>query len=156
MDSKTCGECHKKIYDEWKSSAHHFGSFNNQFYRKAIEYMQDTQGNTQGSKWCAGCHDHAVFFNGRFAKPIKDQIDTPEAQAGLACTSCHAIVHVDSTMGNGGFTIEYPALHQLMISGNPIIKASVDFMTYLNPEPHRNTFMKPFMTMQSSQFCSMS
>ena len=154
MDSKTCGECHKKIYDEWNSSAHHFGSFNNQFYRKAIENMQDTQGTTHGSKWCAGCHDHAVFFNGRFDKPIKDQIDTPEAQAGLACTSCHAIVHVDSTMGNGGFTIEYPALHQLMTSRNPIIKASVDFMTNLNPEPHRKTFLKPFMTMQSSEFCS--
>ena len=60
MDSATCGECHKQIYEEWKSSAHHFGSFNNQFYRKAIENMQDTQGTTRGSKWCAGCHDHAV------------------------------------------------------------------------------------------------
>jgi tetratricopeptide (TPR) repeat protein len=154
MDSETCGECHKKIYDEWKSSSHHFGSFNNQFYRKAIENMQDTQGTTHGSKWCAGCHDHAVFFNGRFDKPIKEQIDTPEAHAGLACTSCHAITHVDSTMGNGGFTIEYPALHQMMTSKNPIIKKSVDFMTYLNPEPHRKTFMKPFMTAQSSEFCS--
>jgi tetratricopeptide (TPR) repeat protein len=154
MDSETCGECHKKIYEEWKSSSHHFGSFNNQFYRKAIENMQETQGTTKGSKWCAGCHDHAVFFNGRFDKPIKDQIDTPEAHAGLACTSCHAIVHVDSTMGNGGFTIEYPALHQLMTSKNRFIKTSVDFMTYLNPEPHRKTFMKPFMTAQSSEFCS--
>ncbi|HEY3824092.1 MAG TPA: tetratricopeptide repeat protein [Bryobacteraceae bacterium] len=154
MDSETCGECHKKIYDEWKSSSHHFASFNNQFYRKAIENMQDTQGTTHGSKWCAGCHDHAVFFNGRFDKPIKQQIDTAEAHAGLACTSCHAIAHVDSTMGNGGFTIEYPALHQLMTSKNPFIRTSVDFMTYLNPEPHRETFMKPFMTAQSSQFCS--
>jgi hypothetical protein len=31
MDSETCGQCHKKIYDEWKASSHHFGSFNNQF-----------------------------------------------------------------------------------------------------------------------------
>jgi tetratricopeptide (TPR) repeat protein len=154
MDSATCGECHKQIYEEWKSSSHHFGSFNNQFYRKAIENMQDTQGTTRGSKWCAGCHDHAVFFNGRFDKPIKEQIDTPEAHAGLACTSCHAIVHVDSSMGNGGFTIEYPALHQLMTSKNRLIKTSVDFMTYLNPEPHRKTFLKPFMTAQSSEFCS--
>jgi tetratricopeptide (TPR) repeat protein len=154
MDSATCGECHKQIYEEWKSSAHHFGSFNNQFYRKAIENMQETQGTTQGSKWCAGCHDHAVFFNGRFDKPIKEQIDTPEAHAGLACTSCHAIMHVDSTMGNNGFTIEYPALHELMTSRNKLIRTSVDFMTYLNPEPHRKTFLKPFMTAQTSEFCS--
>src|SRR5579863_6107525 len=143
MDSEACAECHKTIYDEWNASSHHFGSFNNQFYRKAIEYMQDTQGSPQPSKWCAGCHDHAVFFNGRFDKPIKTQIDTPEAQAGLACTSCHAIVHVDSTMGNNGFTIEYPPLHQLMTSKNKAIRTMVDFMTYLNPEPHRETFLKP-------------
>jgi tetratricopeptide (TPR) repeat protein len=154
MDSETCGECHKQIYEEWKASSHHYGSFNNQFYRKAIEYMQDTQHSPQPSKWCAGCHDHAVFFNGRFERPIKEQIDTPEAHAGLACTSCHAITHVDSSMGNGGFTIEYPALHQLMTSKNKLIKASVDFMTYLNPEPHRKTFIKPFMREQSSEFCS--
>jgi tetratricopeptide (TPR) repeat protein len=154
MDSATCGECHKQIYEEWKSSSHHFGSFNNQFYRKAIEYMQDTQGSPQPSKWCAGCHDHAVFFNGRFERPIKEQIDTPEARAGLACTSCHAITHVDSTMGNGGFTIEYPALHELMTSKNKIVRASVDFLTYLDPEPHRRTFIKPFMKQQASEFCS--
>ncbi len=154
MDSATCGECHKQIYSDWKSSMHHFGSFNNQFYRKAIEYMQDAQGSPQPSKWCAGCHDHAVFFNGRFDHPIKEQIDTPEAQAGLACTSCHAIVHVDSTMGNGGFTIEYPALHELMTSKNKYVKTMVDFMTYLDPEPHRRTFLKPFMKSNASEFCS--
>ena len=131
-------------YEQWKSSMHHFASFNNQFYRKSIEYMQSVAG-PQPSKWCAGCHDHAVFFNGRFEKPIKDQIDTPEAHAGLACTSCHSIVHVDSTMGNGGFTIEYPPLHELVTSKNKYIREFDDFMTYLNPEPHRKTFMKPFM-----------
>lgn len=153
MDSETCGECHKDIYEQWNSSAHHFASFNNQFYRKSIEYMQDVVG-TEPSKWCAGCHDHAVFFNGRFEKPIKTQIDTPEAHAGLACTSCHAITHVDSSMGNGGFTIEYPPLHELATSKNPVIRTLDRFLTYTDPEPHRKTFMKPFMRMDSAEFCS--
>jgi tetratricopeptide (TPR) repeat protein len=153
MDSEACGSCHKDIYEEWKSSAHHFGSFNNQFYRKSIEYMQSVLG-PGPSKWCAGCHDHAVFFNGRFDRPIKDQIDTPEAHAGLACTSCHAITHIDSSMGNGDFTIEYPALHELMTSKNWFIRRVDYFMTYLNPEPHRRTFMKPFMREDSAEFCA--
>jgi hypothetical protein len=84
MDSEACGQCHKDIYEQWKGSMHHFASFNNQFYRKSIEYFQDVTG-TRPSKWCAGCHDHAVFFNGRFDRPIREQIDTPEAQAGLGC-----------------------------------------------------------------------
>ncbi|HZT40106.1 MAG TPA: tetratricopeptide repeat protein [Bryobacteraceae bacterium] len=153
MDSKLCGECHKDIYEQWNSSMHHFASFNNQFYRKSIEYMQDVAG-VKPTKWCAGCHDHAVFFNGRFERPIKDQIDTPEAQNGLGCLSCHAIVHVDSTMGNAGFVIEYPPLHELASSHNPIIRRVDRFLTYLDPEPHRRTMMKPFMREQSAEFCS--
>ena len=151
MDSELCGSCHKDIYEQWKSSMHHFASFNNQFYRKSIEYMQSING-TRGSKWCAGCHDHAVFFNGRFEKPIKDQIDTPEAQNGLGCVSCHSITRVDSTMGNGGFTIEYPPLHDLASSHNKYIRAMDYFLTYLDPEPHRKTFMKPFMRLDSAEY----
>ena len=144
---------HKDIYDQWNSSVHHHASFNNQFYRKSIEQMQEL-GGQKGSKWCAGCHDHAVFFNGRFEKPIKDQIDTPEAQNGLGCVSCHAITHVDSSMGNGGFTIEYPPLHELMASENKFVRSMDYFLTYLNPNPHKRVFMKPFMRQDSSEFCS--
>ena len=115
--------------------------------------MQSVVG-TKSSKWCAGCHDHAVFFNGRFDRPISEQIDTPEARAGLACTSCHAITHVDSSMGNGGFTIEYPPLHEIASSKNPYIRAFDHFLTYLDPEPHRRTFMKPFMRQDAAEFCA--
>jgi len=153
MDSEGCGQCHKDIYEQWKSSAHHFASFNNQFYRKAIEYMQANIG-TRPSKWCAGCHDHAVFFNGRFDRPIREQINTPEAQAGLGCMSCHAIVHVGSSMGNGDFTVEYPPLHELASSKNPFIQALDRFLIYLNPKPHRATFMKPFMREQTAEYCA--
>jgi tetratricopeptide (TPR) repeat protein len=153
MDSAGCGRCHKDIYEQWKSSTHHFASFNNQFYRKSIEYMQDVAG-TRPSKWCAGCHDHAVFFNGRFDRPIKEQIDTPEAQAGLGCMSCHAIVHVGGSMGNADFTVEYPPLHELASSENPFIQAMDRFLIYLNPKPHRATFLKPFMREQAAEFCA--
>jgi tetratricopeptide (TPR) repeat protein len=153
MDSESCGQCHKDIYEQWKSSVHHFASFNNQFYRKSIEYMQDV-GGTRPSKWCAGCHDHAVFFNGRFDRPIREQIDTPEAQAGLGCMSCHAIVHVGSSMGNADFRVEYPPLHELASSHNRYIRALDYFLTYLNPKPHKRTFIKPFMREQSAEFCA--
>ncbi len=153
MTSDTCGRCHADIYQQWQSSMHHFSSFNNQWYRKSIEYMQDVVG-TKPSKWCAGCHDHAVFFNGRFERPIKEQIDSAEAQAGLACTSCHAITHVKSTMGQGDFIIEYPKLHDLAASSNPLLQKAHDALLYLDPQPHRETFLKPFHREQSPEFCS--
>jgi tetratricopeptide (TPR) repeat protein len=153
LDSKLCGECHKDVYEQWNESMHHFSSFNNQFYRKSIEYMQDTVG-VEGSKWCAGCHDHAMLFSGMFDDPVKGQIDTPEAQAGLGCVSCHSISSVDGTMGNGGFTIEYPALHKLMASRNPVIRALDSYVINTAPAAHRQTFLKPFMREDRSEFCS--
>jgi tetratricopeptide (TPR) repeat protein len=152
MESQKCGECHRDIYEQWKSSAHHFASFNNQFYRKSIEYMQSVVG-TKPSKWCAGCHDHAVFFNGRFDRPIKEQIDTPEAQAGLSCMSCHSIVHVNGSVGNGSFTMSYPPLHEIASSSNPVVRNLERFVTYAAPEAHRRTFLKPFMR-DNPEFCS--
>ena len=153
MTSESCGRCHKQLYEEWRSSMHHFSSFNNQWYRKSIEYMQDVVG-TKPSKWCAGCHDHAVFFNGRFDRPIKEQIETPEAQNGLGCTSCHSITSVRSTMGQGDFEIEYPPMHDLAASANPVAQFLHDRLTLIDPEPHRQIFMKPFHREQTPEFCS--
>ena len=155
MKSDTCGQsgCHPDIYKAWNSSAHHFSSFNNQWYRKSIEYMQDVVG-TQPSKWCAGCHDHAVFFNGRFDTPIKEQINTPEAQAGLACTSCHSISRVKHSMGNGGFVIKYPPLHDLATIKNVVLKEVHDFFVKIDPEAHRRTFIKDFHRQDTPEFCS--
>jgi Tfp pilus assembly protein PilF len=153
MTSESCGRCHAEIYKEWNSSAHHFSSFNNQWYRKAVEYMQDVVG-TKPSKWCAGCHDHAVFFNGRFDRPIKEQINTPEAQAGLGCTSCHSITRVNSTMGQGDFEVEYPPMHDLAASTNPVLQFVHDRLTFIDPQPHREVFLKPFHREQTAEFCS--
>jgi len=153
MESDACERCHRDIYRQWYSSAHHFSSFNNQWYRKSIEYMQDTVG-TRPSKWCGGCHDPAVLYSGLMDTPIKTIVHRPEAQAGLGCMMCHSIVNVKSTMGQGDFYLEYPTLHELAASKNPAIRALHDFLVKLNPEPHRRVFLKPFMREQTAEFCS--
>ncbi len=153
MESDSCKRCHEDIYNQWNSSAHHFSSFNNQWYRKSIEYMQDTIG-TRPSRWCGGCHDPAVLYAGKMDTPIKQIVHTPEAQAGLGCMMCHSIADVKSTMGQGDFYLEYPRLHELAASKNPLVRALHDFMIKLNPEPHRRVFLKPFMKQQTAEFCS--
>ncbi|HWZ82494.1 MAG TPA: tetratricopeptide repeat protein [Terriglobales bacterium] len=153
MESDSCKRCHEDIYKQWSSSAHHFSSFNNQWYRKSIEYMQDVVG-TKPSKWCGGCHDPAVLYAGKMDTPIKQIVHTPEAQAGLGCMMCHAIADVKSTMGQGDFFLEYPKLHELAASKNPVVVYLHDTITKLNPEPHRRVFLKPFMREQTAEFCS--
>ncbi|MGH7752014.1 MAG: multiheme c-type cytochrome, partial [Gemmatimonadales bacterium] len=154
LTSETCGRsgCHPDILKQWSSSAHRFSSFNNQWYRKSIEYMQDTIG-VESSKWCAGCHDVAVLLNGMFDRPVREILHTPEAQAGLACTACHAIVKVNSTMGQGDYEIEYPPLHRMAASEQPLLRGLHDFLVKLDPEPHRRAFLKPFHR-GNAEFCS--
>jgi len=165
-DNKSCGEkgCHPDIYAQWESSAHRKASFNNQWYRKAVEYMQEVLG-TQPSKWCGGCHDMAVLLTempgtgkSRMDFPIKDQIYPKEkfieSHTGISCSACHSVVHVKSTMGNGDYTIHYPPMHKYVISDNPLLKATTKFLTRLSPEPHRKTFLKPFHTQDTAKFCS--
>src|SRR5215470_5521320 len=153
MESDSCKRCHEDVYNQWFSSVHHFSSFNNQWYRKSIEYMQDTIG-TKPSKWCGGCHDPAVLYAGLMDTPIKQIVHTPPAQAGLGCMMCHSIAAVKSTMGQGDFYLEYPELHELAASKNPVVKYMHDFLVKLNPEPHRRAFLKPFMRTQTAEFCS--
>ncbi len=153
MESEACERCHQDIYKQWNSSAHHFSSFNNQWYRKSIEYMQDIVG-TKPSKWCGGCHDPAVLYSGLMDTPIKQIVHRPEAQAGLGCMMCHSITQVKSTMGQGDFLLSYPKLHELAASKNPWVRRLHDFTIKLNPEPHRRIFLKPFMRTQTAEFCS--
>ena len=153
MESDSCQRCHQDVFTQWSSSAHHFSSFNNQWYRKSIEYMQDVVG-TRPSKWCGGCHDPSVLYSGMMDTPIKQIVHTPEANAGLGCLMCHSITKVKSTMGQGDFYLEYPRLHELAATKNSVARELHDFLIKLNPEPHRRVFLKPFMRTQTAEFCS--
>jgi len=163
-NSQACQKCHPDIFKQWSESAHRFSSFNNQFYRKSIEYMQEVIG-PESSKWCAGCHDPAVLFTEkpgtgkpRFDFPIKDQVwppeDFPTAHSGLACASCHSIVGVKSTMGQADVFLDYPPMHKYAISNNPVMVSLHDFLVRRAPGPHKKTFLRPFMRQQPADFCS--
>ena len=155
LTSKTCATkgCHPDIFRQWDESAHHFSSFNNQWYRKSIVYMQDVNG-IQSSKWCGGCHDPAILLNGIMDRPIQENLHTPAAQAGLACTACHSIERVKDTMGNSGYTIKYPPLHDIASSNNRFIRSLHNYLIRLDPEPHRKSFLKPFHRNNTAEFCS--
>src|SRR5713226_7136826 len=127
MKSDACQRCHADIYKQWDSSMHHFSSFNNQWYRKSVEYMQEVAV-VRSSKSCACCHDPAPPYSGLFDTPIKQIVDRPEARAGLGCLMCHSIVEVKSTMGQGDFFLENPKLHELAASENPVVRSLHDFL----------------------------
>ena len=151
MESQSCERCHADIYKQWQSSAHHFSSFNNAWYRKSIEYMQDVVG-VKPSKWCAGCHDPVPFLSGAFDDPNFDDEHHPTAKAGITCVVCHAITNVNSTEGNAAYTIEEPLPYPFASSDHAFLRWFSNQVLKAKPDFHKKTFLKPLH--KTAEFCS--
>jgi len=157
MADDYCMKCHKDAYDGWYHSAHHFSSFNNKFYltsvRETREASMKRDGNTRAARWCAGCHDPVVLASGQFDNPDYNDVDDPTGQAGITCTSCHAITHTNSTRGNADYTIEEPQHYPFAFSENTFLQWVNSTLVKAKPEMHKRTFLKPEVH-RDSKFCS--
>ncbi|MXX62339.1 MAG: tetratricopeptide repeat protein [Holophagales bacterium] len=149
-----CLDCHGDIHDRWAYSAHRFSSFNNPAYSFSVQQTRDKayerSGDVQASRFCAGCHDPVVFFSGAFDDPDFD-IDQPAAHAGITCTSCHAITHINSPRGNADYTIEEPQHYPFAFSDSGVLRFVNHQLVKAKPELHKRTFLKPLHT--TSEFC---
>jgi Cytochrome c554 and c-prime len=148
-----CQECHPDSFKRWEKSAHRFSSFNNPFYRRAVELMADRVGREK-TKWCAGCHDPVVLFTGQMGKATMATFsyDQFEAQQGLTCMACHSIAEVKDVRGNGGYVIEESKQYPFAFTDSKMLKEVNKLLIRMEPSLHRQTFMKPFM--RTPEFCS--
>jgi tetratricopeptide (TPR) repeat protein len=155
MDSY-CLKCHEDAYKGWFHSAHHFSSFNNPAYlasvRETREVSLKRDGNVQASRWCAGCHDPVPFFSGAFDDPSFDVVKHATSQAGITCTTCHAITNVNSPRGNADFTIEEPTHYPFAFSDNAALQYVNNLLVKAKPSFHKKTFLKPLH--KTAEFCS--
>jgi len=151
-----CLKCHADAYKGWFHSSHHFSSFNNEAYLFAVNETRQValkrDGNVKASRWCAGCHDVVPFFSGAFDDPNYDIRKHPTAQAGITCTACHAITHVDGTRGNAEYTIDEPIHYPFAYSSNALLQYVNNQLVKAKPDFHKKTFLKP--AMKSAEFCS--
>ena len=150
-----CQECHADAHATWSNSVHRFSSFNNPAYLFSVRETRDVaferDGDVQASRFCAGCHDPVVFFSGAFDDPAFDDENDPAGQAGITCTSCHAISNINSPRGNSDFTIEEPIHYPFAFSDNPSLAFINRQLVKAKPEFHKKTFLKPLH--QSEEFC---
>ena len=149
-----CVECHADVHSRWAYSAHRFSSFNNPAYSFSVQQTRDKayerSGDVQASRFCAGCHDPVVFFSGAFDDPEFD-VDQPAAHAGITCTSCHAITHINSPRGNADYTIEEPQHYPFAFSDSGVLRFVNHQLVKAKPELHKRTFLKPLH--ETSEFC---
>jgi tetratricopeptide (TPR) repeat protein len=160
-NNEYCLKCHADIYKKWYHSAHHFSSFSNPAYlfsvRETRRVAMQRDGNVQASRWCAGCHDVVPFLSGafedpKFDDPNYDLASDPMAGAGITCTSCHAITHVNSTRGNADYTIEEPIHYPFAFSDNAALQWVNQQLVKAKPAFHKKTFLKPLH--KTAEFCS--
>jgi hypothetical protein len=154
MDSY-CQECHADVHEKWSHSAHRFASFNNPAYlfsvRNTREFSMERDGTVQASRFCAGCHDLVPFFSGAFDDPDFDDVNHPTSQAGITCTGCHAITHLNSNRGNSDYTIEEPLHYPFTFSDNPFLQWVNRSLIKAKPDFHKKTFLKPLH--KTAEFC---
>ncbi|MFO0959958.1 MAG: multiheme c-type cytochrome [Isosphaeraceae bacterium] len=156
-----CLKCHADAYKGWYHSSHHNSSFNNEAYLFSVletrRFGKERDGNTRIARWCAGCHDPVPFFSGEFDDPKWDDPNydirgNPTGQAGVTCTVCHAITDVNSTRGNGDYTIAEPEHYPFAQSDNALLQWVNNTLVKAKPEMHKRTFLKPLH--KQPEFCS--
>jgi len=150
-----CAECHADVHATWSNSVHRFASFNNPAYlfsvRNTRQAMLERDGNLRAARFCAGCHDLVPFFSGAFDDPEFDDVNHPTAAAGITCSGCHAITHVNSPRGNADYTIEEPLHYPFVHAENALLRWVNRFLVKAKPEFHRKTFLKPLH--KTPEFC---
>lgn len=155
QNDQYCRECHETSHDTWADSMHRFSSFNNPVYlfsvRETRTVALERDGSVQAARFCAGCHDPVPFFSGAFDDPDFDDENDPTAHAGVTCTVCHAITHVNSSKGNSDFTIEEPVHYPFAFSENPVLAWINRQLVKAKPSFHQKTFLKPLH--RTDQFC---
>ncbi|MDG2054967.1 MAG: multiheme c-type cytochrome [Phycisphaerales bacterium] len=155
QNDEYCLECHADVHDAWSHSAHRFSSFNNPAYlfsvRQTREHMLERDGTVNGSRFCAGCHDPVPFFSGSFNDPNYDDENDPTSQAGITCTVCHSISHVNSVQGNADYTIDEPVHYPFATSKNSFLQWVNRQLIKAKPAFHKKTFLKPLHS--STEFC---
>jgi tetratricopeptide (TPR) repeat protein len=144
------------VHAAWSDSVHRFSSFNNPPYLASVQQTREVSmqrdGSVQASRWCAGCHDPVPFFSGAFDDPKFDMINHATSQAGITCTACHAITHINSTKGNADYTIEEPLHYPFAYSDNDFLQWINNQLVKAKPSFHKKTFLKPLH--KTAEFCS--
>ncbi|MEM8883084.1 MAG: tetratricopeptide repeat protein [Planctomycetota bacterium] len=150
VGARTCRECHPDVTAQWEDSMHRFSSFNNPWYRAAVEKSREEAG-MQASQFCAGCHDPAIMLPGNFTKEIDPH--GPEAQTGIACLYCHQIDAMHGREGNANFNVadNRPSPYLFDDKSEGFGRFFADLMTKAKPQAHKERFLKPMH--QTSEFC---
>jgi len=90
-DVEACAPCHEEVVSAWRGSAHSHASFDNPWYRQAVDSLREEVG-SESARFCSGCHDPVLLVADTAHLPVEP--DDPQAYAGVTCLVCHGTQEV--------------------------------------------------------------
>ena len=84
----TCGKCHPKVYEEWRTSAHAYAGISPMFHKFEMAIAQLSTG-TIGT-FCIRCH---APIHAHLARPREASVVDSEhvLREGVTCVACHRV-----------------------------------------------------------------
>ena len=138
LTASYCGRCHQEAYSQWRQALHS-NSFRTPFYRTSVNILPRTKG-IEFTRHCDSCHN-PIGVSGALTQD--SQVDRSFDEDGITCTTCHSILKVPSTNGNGGFVMGVPSA-MVDEDGNRIPGMVPDEEIRKHPERHSTAVMKRF------------
>lgn len=145
-----CGVCHQEAYSQWRQALHS-NAFRTPFYRTSVNLLINDK--TRGiaySRHCDSCHNPIGVLSGALTEDSK--VDRSEFDSdGLTCMTCHSVISLDSTNGNGGIKMGVPSV--IVDENGERIPGMVPFdMILKHPERHSKAVMHDFL--HKPEFCA--
>lgn len=145
-----CGTCHQEAYSQWRESLHS-NAFRTPFYRTSVNLLiRDPTRGIAFARHCDSCHNPIAVLSGALTEESK--IDRSQFDAdGLTCMTCHSVVALDSTNGNGSIKMGVPSV--IVDENGKRIPGMVPFdMILKHPERHSQAVMHDFL--HTPEFCA--
>ncbi len=104
VSPETCGDCHVKIYDQWKNSMHNQAHFD-PVYLDVAKFMREglkDKNEIAEAESCVKCHTPIGNITGFPLKLSDDRKKIPEiATKGIQCDYCHSATGSSKPYNNG-------------------------------------------------------
>ena len=149
-----CAACHTDAHAGWRHSAHRFASFNNPAYAFSVantrRKLLERDAHVTAARMCAGCHDPAPLFSGRFDDADFNAAHDPTAHLGIGCVACHAVTRV-GVRGNADYTLAAPERYPFAFADDALLSWINRALIKAKPALHKRSFLKPLH--KSAAFC---
>jgi tetratricopeptide (TPR) repeat protein len=150
LSAEYCGTCHQEAYSQWRQALHS-NAFRTPFYRASVNILiRDPERGIAFARHCDSCHNPIGVLAGALTEDSKVDRGNFDLD-GLTCTTCHSVLGIDSTNGNGSIVMGVPSA--IVDENGSRIPGQVPFdMILRHPERHSAAVMRDLL--HKPEFCA--